>query len=161
LQSAQCRKHIEMKRPKFVNNGVLTPTKAGVVVVRRFNEAWHCLLLRAYRNWDFPKGEIDAGETPLAAACREVAEETTLTALALRWGDIFHDTEPYGGGKIARYYLAESPKGGVELPMSAELGRPEHHEFRWVDFHAAKYLVPPRLQPILTWAEKSAAASES
>ncbi|HEV8519193.1 MAG TPA: NUDIX domain-containing protein [Burkholderiales bacterium] len=150
-----------MKKLKRANDENLTPTKAGVVVLRRFNGAWRCLLLRAYRNWDFPKGEIDAGETPLAAACREVAEETTLTALAFRWGDIFRDTEPYGGGKVARYYLAESPDGGVELPVSAELGRPEHHEFRWVDFHAAKNLVPPRLQPILTWAEKSAAASES
>lgn len=150
-----------MKKLKRANDENLTPTKAGVVVLRRFNGAWRCLLLRAYRNWDFPKGEIDAGETPLAAASREVAEETTLTALAFRWGDIFRDTEPYGRGKVARYYLAESPHGSVGLPVSSELGRPEHHEFRWVDFHAAKNLVPPRLQPIVEWAEKSAAASES
>ena len=150
-----------MKKLKRANDENLTPTKAGVVVLRRFNGAWRCLLLRAYRNWDFPKGEIDAGETPLAAASREVAEETTLTALAFRWGDIFRDTEPYGGGKVARYYLAESPHGSVGLPVSAELGRPEHHEFRWADFHAAKNLVPPRLQPIVEWAQKAAAASES
>jgi bis(5'-nucleosidyl)-tetraphosphatase len=144
-----------------IDNGILKPTKAGVVVLRRFNGAWHCLLLRAYRNWDFPKGEIDAGEMPLAAARREVAEETTLTALAFRWGDIFRDTEPYGSGKVARYYLAESPDGDVALPVSAELGRPEHHEFRWVGFQAARRLVPPRLQAVVAWAEKTVAASDS
>ena len=129
-------------------------------MLRRFSGAWRWLLLRAYRNWDFPKGEIDAGETPLAAARREVAEETTLTDLAFLWGDTFYDTEPYGRGKIARYYLAESPNGEVVLPVSAELGRPEHHEFRWVDFQAAKKLAPPRLQPIVAWAEKTAGASD-
>jgi 8-oxo-dGTP pyrophosphatase MutT (NUDIX family) len=148
-----------VKKLGLINSGALTPTKAGVVVLRRFSGAWRCLLLRAYRNWDFPKGEIDAGETPLAAARREVAEETTLTTLAFLWGDTFCDTGPYGNGKIARYYLAESPNGAVVLPVSAELGRPEHHEFRWVDFQAAKKLAPPRLQPIFAWAEKSAGSS--
>ena len=148
-----------MKKLELINSGALTPTKAGVVVLRRFSGAWRCLLLRAYRNWDFPKGEIDAGETPLAAARREVAEETTLTTFAFLWGDTFCDTGPYGNGKIARYYLAESPNGDVVLPVSAELGRPEHHEFRWVDFQAAKKLAPPRLQPIVAWAEKSAGSS--
>lgn len=156
LATSQCQEHIQLKKPELNNSGVLIPTKAGIVVLRRFSGAWHCLLLRAYRNWDFPKGEIDAGEAPLAAARRETAEETTLTDLAFLWGDAFCDIGPYGGGKIARYYLAESPNGDVALPVSAELGRPEHHEFRWVDFQAAKKLVALRLQPVVAWAEKSA-----
>lgn len=108
-------------------------------------------MLRAYRNWDFPKGEIQEGEDPLSAARREVAEETSLTVLDMPWGEEFRETAPYGG-KIARYYLAESPEGDVSLPVSAELGRPEHHEFRWVDLEQAKSLAPARLQPILAWA---------
>ena len=32
------------------------------------------LLLRAYINWDFPKGEIEPSEDPLDAAKREIAE---------------------------------------------------------------------------------------
>jgi len=130
-------------------------------VVRATPQGWKFLLLRAFNHWDFPKGMVEAGEEPLAAAIREVREETLITDLQFGWGEVYTETGPYSRGKVARYYLAESPDGGVELPVSAELGRPEHHEFRWVDFHAAKNLVPPRLQPILTWAEKSAAASES
>src|SRR3990172_11607397 len=107
---------------------------AGMVVLRRFGDAWRCLMLRAYRNWDFPNGEVETGESALAAARREVREETSLGALDMRWGEAFCETEPYRGGKVARYYLAESPRGEITLPVSTELGRPEHHEYRWVSF---------------------------
>lgn len=125
---------------------------AGVVVVRRFAASWRYLVLRAYRNWDFPKGRIEPGETPLQAALREVREETSLAALEFRWGDDYCETAPYAGGKVACYFLAESPSGRVFLPVSPELGRPEHHEFRWVDFAQARLLLPPRLHPVLDWA---------
>ena len=82
---------------------------AGVVVVRRNRDAWNVLLLRAFAYWDFPKGRIEQGESPLEAARRETREETTLTDLDFRWGDLWIETEPYAGGKIARYYLAETP----------------------------------------------------
>ncbi len=38
-----------------------------------------------FRNgrWDLPKGYIDAGETPVAAALREVGEECGLTSLSI------------------------------------------------------------------------------
>ena len=109
-------------------------------------------MLRCYRNWDFPKGMIEAGEKPLDAALREAREETTLDDLVLRWGEEFRETAPYAGGKVARYYVAESPGGLVDLPVSAELGRPEHHEFRWVDREEARRLLQPRLREIFAWA---------
>lgn len=110
-------------------------------------------MLRVYRNWDFPKGLVEPGEEPLAAALREVTEETSLTGLALRWGEVWRETEPYAGGKVARYYVAESASGKVELPVNPELGRPEHHEFRWLDLDAAARVLPPRLQSVLRWAQ--------
>jgi bis(5'-nucleosidyl)-tetraphosphatase len=70
----------------------------------------------------------------------------------LRWGEEFRETAPYAGGKTARFYVAESPGGTVELPVSAALGRPEHHEYRWVCREEAGRLLPPRLQPIFIWA---------
>jgi bis(5'-nucleosidyl)-tetraphosphatase len=126
-------------------------TAAGIIVLRRFDSAWRCLMLRAYRNWDFPKGEVEPGEDPLLAARREVREETALHHIALPWGDSYCETASYGG-KVARYYLGEAQEGAVSLPVSPELGRPEHHEFRWVGLDDARALAPPRLQAVLAWA---------
>jgi len=134
-----------------------TRLAAGMIVFRRCGDEWRCLMLRAYRLWDFPKGMVEPGEDPLAAARREVEEETTLRALAMPWGEEYCETAPYGG-KVARYYLAESPDAAVALPVSAELGRPEHHEFRWLNAGDARKLAPPRLQPVLAWAVARVAA---
>ncbi len=128
---------------------------AGVVVVRYFDGQLKFLLLRAYGYWDFPKGMVDADEEPLAAAVREVEEETGLTNLDFRWGNGFQETEPYGSkNKIARYYIAESKAGEAHLPVSAELGKPEHDEFRWLSYDEAKELLVPRVRVILEWANK-------
>jgi 8-oxo-dGTP pyrophosphatase MutT (NUDIX family) len=127
---------------------------AGVVVARRVDSGWRLLVLRAYRNWDFPKGLVEPGELPLDAAIRETAEEAELNDLAFRWGEGYCETAPYRGGKVARYYLAETTQQSITLPVSPELGRPEHDEWRWVSFDEAECLLPPRLQPILAWARK-------
>lgn len=126
---------------------------AGVVLVRPAGAGSHYLVLRAYRNWDFPKGVVGPGENPLDAAVREVREETSLDGLDFRWGHGFRETEPYARGKVARYYLAAPPSSSqVRLVPSPELGRPEHHEFRWATRDEAARLLPPRLQPVLEWA---------
>ncbi|HHJ39908.1 MAG: NUDIX hydrolase [Methylothermaceae bacteria B42] len=125
---------------------------AGVVVVRYIEQVPHYLLLRVFHYWDFPKGLVEPGEDPLQAAVREVQEETGLTDLHFRWGVVFKETLPYSRGKIARYYLAESPAGEVTLPVNPELGKPEHHEFRWLTYEQARPLLVERLQTILDWA---------
>jgi len=126
----------------------------GVIVVRFKERRPLYLLLRVYGYWDFPKGLIEPGEEPLQAATREVEEETTLTGLQFHWGKIYRQTEPYNYRipKIARYYLAESPEGRVDLPVSPELGYPEHHEFRWLPYEEARPLLSDRVGPILDWA---------
>lgn len=128
---------------------------AGVVVVRSGKVGWLFLMLRAYRNWDFPKGMVEPGEEPLAAARREVREETLIEDLEFRWGEMYRETGPYGNRKIARYYLAATQTESVALPVNPELGRPEHNEWRWMDREAAFSVASPRLQPIVRWAAEA------
>ena len=128
---------------------------AGAVVFRRGDRGIRLLVLRAYKNWDFPKGMVEPGETELDAAKREVREETGLADLDYPFGEAFRETLPYAANKVARYYLAETEEVEVVLPVSPELGRPEHHEYRWVSFHEAEELLPPRLAVVLEWARKT------
>ncbi len=139
-----------MKRAPPV--AALALRKAGVIVLRPGAGGWRCLVLRAYRNWGLPKGEIEAGEIPLATAVRETKEETSLDDLEFRWGEVFIDTLPRTGHKRARYYVAVSSGARVLLPVSPELGRPEHDEFRWTSFSGTKALLAPALHPLIEWA---------
>lgn len=127
---------------------------AGIVVVRRTADGCRFLLLRVYNYWDFPKGLVEPGETPLEAARREIREETGLTDLDFRWGEGYYETAPYGHNKVARYYVAETDQEDVELPVSPELGHPEHHEYRWVNAEEGRALLVPRVQAVLDWARK-------
>jgi 8-oxo-dGTP pyrophosphatase MutT (NUDIX family) len=129
-----------------------TRMSSGVVVVSVLDRKLKFLLLRAYRNWDFPKGLVEAGESPIDAAVREVREETTLDDISFDWGMVYMDTGPYNKGKIARYYIARSKETHIQLPINPELGMPEHHEARWVDYARALTMVSPRLQPVMRWA---------
>jgi 8-oxo-dGTP pyrophosphatase MutT (NUDIX family) len=127
---------------------------AGAVIFRRSERGVRLLVLRAYQNWDFAKGMIEPGESELDAAKREAREETGLADLDFPFGDVHKDTMPYSGGKVARYFLAETGETTIELPVSPELGHPEHHEWRWVSFDEAEDLLPPRLAVILEWARR-------
>ncbi|HTD72354.1 MAG TPA: NUDIX domain-containing protein [Steroidobacteraceae bacterium] len=131
---------------------------AGVVVVHVAGGAVQYLLLRAYKNWDFPKGLVEPGEQPLDAALREVREETTLENLVFDWGTDYVDTGPYNKGKISRYYVARSDATKVHLPINPELGFPEHQEARWVGLETALAMVSPRLKPVVQWASDIIAA---
>ena len=129
-----------------------TRQSAGVVVVRSTPPGWRFLLLRAFNHWDFPKGMVESGEEPLAAAIREVREETLIADLQFGWGEVYTETGPYSRGKVARYYIASTQTTAVTLTVIEALGRAEHNEFRWVDYEGANRLVSPRVQPIVEWA---------
>ncbi len=125
---------------------------AGAVIVRRTPTGWLFLMLRAYRNWDFPKGVVDPAEAPLDGARREVREETLIDDLQFPWGEDYYETAPYSNNKVARYYLGETRTERVSLPVSPELGRPEHNEYRWVDLATALSLSSTRVAPVVRWA---------
>lgn len=126
---------------------------AGIVIVRKEDNQWKYLFLRAYRNWDFPKGIVEAGENPLQTGIREAKEEAGIINLNFRWGQVFKETQPYiRGTKIARYYLAQTADSKVSFCINPEIGKPEHHEYRWLTYNDIKKLSPGRLLPIIDWA---------
>jgi 8-oxo-dGTP pyrophosphatase MutT (NUDIX family) len=121
-------------------------------VLRETAEGWRFLLLRAFNHWDFPKGMVETGEEPRAAAIREVYEESVIDDLDFAWGDAYVETGPYSRGKVARYFIARTGRSDISLPVNPELGRPEHSEYRWVDLDEAQQLVSARVRPVLNWA---------
>lgn len=128
---------------------------AGVVVLHWAGDHYDYLLLRAYDYWDFPKGMVEPGETPLDGAIREVAEETTITDLRFRWGRVYRQTPPYNHGrKVARYYIAETAQTEIDLPVNPLLGHPEHSDYRWVTRQQAWNLLTPRVQAVLRWSDR-------
>jgi len=131
---------------------------AGIILVRRNGIQWRYLLLRAFGYWDFPKGIVEPGESPVEAAKREVVEETTLNDLNFQWGYDYRETGPYSRGKVARYYIAETNESSVSLPVNPDIGKPEHDEYRWVSYEEAVSLVAPRVRPVLEWAQETITA---
>jgi len=129
-----------------------TRLSAGVVVVRETDDGARLLLLRAYRDWDFPKGAVEPGEDPFAAALRETREEAGIVDLEFVWGEDYCETAPYSRGKVARYYVARTRAERITLPISPALGRPEHQEYRWVDLTEAFAITGQRLRPVIAWA---------
>ena len=125
---------------------------AGVIPVRETEQGLRFLLLRCYGYWDFPKGEVEPGEDPLAAALRELEEEAGISGPELPWGPDYCETPRYGRGKVARYYLARTDTEEVRLGINPELGRPEHHEYRWVSARQGQELLNERVTAALHWA---------
>ena len=94
-------------------------------------------------------------ENSLAAALREVEEETGIAELNFYWGNQYRETEPYGSGKVARYYVALTSQRQVNLVINQELGRPEHDEYRWVTYQEGCGLVVDRIRAVLEWAHQT------
>lgn len=124
---------------------------AGVVVARRQAGVYRLLVLRAARNWDFPKGLVEEGEDALDTARRETTEGTGISDLTFDAAESHKETIAYGTGEVARYYLAITTTDVVTLPIAHELGKPAYDEWRWVTFDEAEDVLPPRLTAVLAW----------
>lgn len=125
---------------------------AGMIPVYKEGQEWQFLVLRCFKYWDFPKGEVDGDEGLLETAMRELEEETSLKNPRLLI-EGFIETEPYAKNKVARYYLAEVSSKEVALLPNPENGIVEHHEFRWASYSESRLLLNPRLQAVIDWAQ--------
>src|SRR5207245_9728326 len=92
---------------------------AGAVVFRRTERGPRLLVLRAYKNWDFPKGMIEPGESELDAAKRETLEETGLAGLEFPFRHEHHDPLAHPRGKVARHSPAEPDHAANQRAVAA------------------------------------------
>jgi predicted NUDIX family NTP pyrophosphohydrolase len=112
--------------------------------------------------WSIPKGEIDAGEDPLAAAKRELAEETgvvvegallPLTPVRQRAGKLVHawaaagDCDAHAVTSIV-FEMEWPPKSGVMREF------PEVDRAAWYSLDAARVKILPAQQPLLDELER-------
>ncbi len=108
----------------------------GAVAVLALDEHDRVLLIKQYRHpvrffeWELPAGLLDiVGETPLAAAQRELAEEVDKVASTWHLLTDFM-TSPGGNNEVLRVYLA---RGVTQAPEVFERTEEEAGiEVRWV-----------------------------
>src|ERR1700744_529193 len=86
---------------------------AGGIVMRREQPPRIALVrLRKRDEWVLPKGRLDDGETPRAAAKREVLEETGHNVTVQEFlGTLIHDSG--GRSKVVHYWRMEA--GGAQV----------------------------------------------
>lgn len=113
-----------------------------IVVYRKQEKAIDYLLLKRHKHWkgwEFPKGGIDAAESPAETAKREVKEESGLKPIKIK---------KYNSKGIYQYDrpLPDRPdmKGQTFILFSAEIkgdkvkiDKREHSAYAWLDFKKA------------------------
>jgi 8-oxo-dGTP pyrophosphatase MutT (NUDIX family) len=102
-----------------------TIPQAGAIVFRRDDGFVRVLLVRSKKDpslWVFPKGGIEAGETPQVAALRETFEEAGVSGLIVARAGSPLRFESAGRSLVVDYFLVE---------MTAEMASPEGREKCW------------------------------
>ncbi len=112
-------------------------TSAGAVLYR-INENVHIeflILNYSFGHWDFPKGNIESGETEIETIKREVFEETGIDDINIITD--FRQQISYKYRKKSRlvnksviYYLAETKSNHVVLSF-------EHNDYTWLGYNDA------------------------
>lgn len=123
---------------------VRTETSAGGVAFRRRGPGVEIALVSVGTppRWQLPKGLIDSGETPEAAAIREVREEAGIETKVVALLDCIEYWYQRSDGvakarvhKFVHFFLLEYVSGDV-----AEHDH-EVHDARWVDIGEADHLL--------------------
>ena len=114
---------------------------SGGVVVRPSPQCYEVCLVSDGKYWGFPKGHVEPGETPEAAAMREISEETGIPLESLVLRAPLPPTEyvyrrPNRGALIFKrvhHFVVEAPEGTELHPDPAEIA-----EAAWLGFDEAK-----------------------
>ncbi|MCI5910311.1 MAG: NUDIX domain-containing protein [Oscillospiraceae bacterium] len=106
----------------------------GAVVYRKYHGNTEILLIKHVNSghWSFPKGHVEAGETEVETAKREIMEETSIEALI---DSTFRETVSYSPKKDVQkevvYFIAKAKNTNFVLQKS------EVSEAKWVDINYA------------------------
>jgi len=113
---------------------------AGGLVVRRQSGNLEIAVVHrpVHRDWSFPKGKLEPGETFEQAARREVLEETGMTCRLVRFIGHTEYVDRKGRPKAVAYWVM-APEAGSFRPNG------EVDELRWVTLEdATRLLTYPR-----------------
>lgn len=126
----------------------------GIVLLLESRELLLCHVT-GQRHWDLPKGGIDRGETPIAAALRETHEETGLQLRADALVDI--GRHAYTGRKDLHLFACLSHRVDPRelhcpsrfVDRRSGLSRPEMDGYGWFRFDRVGTLCTPPLAALL------------
>ncbi|MEK6868936.1 MAG: NUDIX domain-containing protein [Nanoarchaeota archaeon] len=108
---------------------------AGAIVFRKEEEPKYLLLHYEAGHWDFPKGNIEEGETDIETVKREIEEETGIKDIEIVKGfkekiQYYFKFEGELINKSVVFYLAKTDADNIKLSF-------EHIGFAWLSYDKA------------------------
>lgn len=136
------------------------PRSCGFLIVDG-NPIQRFLLMKHPNRWDLPKGHVDAGESDLQCALRELEEETGITARDIEVDpDFEYETRYLVSGR--RYGLG-SKEDQVEKSLRIYLGYlinpvdlvlTEHDGYDWFPWKPPHSIQARSIDPLLAYLER-------
>jgi 8-oxo-dGTP pyrophosphatase MutT (NUDIX family) len=111
---------------------------AGGVVARPADAGWQVCLVRARASWGLPKGHVEAGESPVQAALREISEECGLAqeslsvVAALPRSEYVYRRSGRLMFKLVHHFLVTTGSGSRLVPQASEID-----EAQWLSIDEA------------------------
>ena len=108
---------------------------AGAILFRKEKEPMYLLLHYEAGHWDFPKGNIEKGETDIDTVKREIEEETGIKDIGLiknfkEMIQYFYKMNSNVINKEVAFYLAKTETEQVKISF-------EHIGFAWLSYEKA------------------------